>query len=52
MELETQKQYAHLVAEMMTFSTLAVQDPTNSNLLDSLMAELTGAQKRMKDTVY
>ena len=52
MELESQEQYANLMAEMVTFSTLTVQDSGDTYFLDSLKAELAGVQGRIKDSVY
>ena len=50
MELDTQQQYANLVSEMMTFSTLT--DSGDTNFFDSLNTELAGIQARIKDSVY
>ena len=52
MDLETQSKYANLVAEMLTFTTLTAEDPCNSNMHDSLKAELSVVQKRIKDMVH
>ena len=52
MELETQKNEAIVLSEMLTFSTLTMEDPYNSHINESLKDDLAKIQKTICDKVY
>ena len=49
MELETQKKEAIVLSEMLTFSTLTMEDPYNSHTYESLKDDLAKIQKTICD---
>lgn len=51
-ELETQKNFAIVLSEMLTFSTLTMEDPYNSAVYESLKADVAKAEKNICDKVH
>ncbi len=50
-EVKTSVQYAAVIADLLTYSTVTVDDFTASQFHSSLVAELESAQRRRKDLV-
>lgn len=52
LELETAIKYAEVVSDLLAYTTVAVEDVSNSDFHKSLVEELGAAQRRTKDLVY
>ena len=52
LEVKASVQYAEVISDLLTYSTLTVDDVTTSPFHKSLVAELEAAQRRRKDLVH
>ena len=51
-EVKTSVQYADVISDLLTYSTVTVDDVTASPFHNSLVTELESAQRRRKDLVH
>ena len=51
LEVKTSVQYAEVISDLLTYSTLTVDDVTTSPLHQSLVTELDTAKRKKKDLV-
>ena len=52
LEVKTSIQYADVISDLLTYSTVTVDDVTASPFRDSLVAELESAKRKRKELVH
>lgn len=52
LELEAAIKYAEVISDLVTYTTVALEDITTSSFRKSLIDELEGARKKIKDLVH
>jgi len=52
LEVKTSIQYADVISDLLTYSTVTVDDVTASPFCDSLVAELESAKRKRKELVH